>query len=112
MIGSGTARVRLEPLSEMPAASWRVQASLDVEGYDALSRLHRPGELLLLKSGSETLLLRVVGGIPDERELDLLLSRRVYDTPRFEDARGAVGVGILGSIALHVRSILFFTHRR
>ncbi len=91
MVGSGTARVRLEPLSEMPAASWRVQESPDVRGYDALSRLHRPGELLLLKGGGETLLLRVVGGVPDEQETDLLLSRGVLDT--------------LGSGALEVESV-------
>ena len=79
MIGSGTARVRLELLSDMPAASWRVQLSPEVEGFDVLSRLHRPGELLLLKSGGQTLLLRVVGSIPGEQETDLLLSELVYD---------------------------------
>ncbi len=78
MIGSGTARVRLELLSNMPAASWRVQLSPEVEGFDALSRLHRPGELLLLKSGGQTILLRVVGSIPGEQETDLLLSELVY----------------------------------
>jgi len=79
MITSGTARVRLELLSEMPAASWRVQVSPEVEGYDALSRLHRPGELLLLKSGGRTTLLRVVGGVSQTLETDLLLSESVYN---------------------------------
>ncbi len=80
MIGSGTARVRLELLSEMPAASWRVGLSPEVTGYDALSRLHRPGELLLLKSAGESVLLRVVGGLPETAETDLLLSQPVYDS--------------------------------
>ncbi len=79
MVGSGTARVRLELLSEMPAASWRVGLSPEVAGYDVLSRLHRPGELLLLKSAGQSVLLRVVGGLPDALETDLLLSRPVYD---------------------------------
>ena len=80
MIGSGTARVRLELLSGMPAASWRVGLSPEVTGYDALSRLHRPGELLLLKSAGESVLLRVVGGLPETAETDLLLSQPVYDS--------------------------------
>lgn len=80
MVDGGTAPVRLELLSEMPAASWRVQMSPDVEGYDVLSRLHRPGELLLLKSGGETLLLRVVGSVPEGEETDLMLPRSVYET--------------------------------
>lgn len=79
MVGSGTAHVRLELLSAMPAASWRVRLSSEVEGFDVLSRLHRPGELLLLKSGGQTTLLRVVGGVPDDLETDLLLSESVYD---------------------------------
>lgn len=79
MVGSGTAQVRLELLSDMPAASWRVQRSPEVRGYDALSRLHRPGELLLLTSGGQTILLRVVGGVPEPLETDLLLSELVYD---------------------------------
>ena len=80
MVGSGTARVRLELLSEMPAASWRVGLSTEVAGYDALSRLHRPGELLLLRSGEESVLLRVVGGLPDDLETDLMLSRPLYES--------------------------------
>lgn len=80
MVGSGTAKVRLELLSEMPAASWRVGLSPEVAGYDVLSRLHRPGELLLVKSTGQSVLLRVVGGLPDELETDLLLSRPVYNS--------------------------------
>ena len=80
MIGNGTAKVRLELLSEMPAASWRVGLSPEVTGYDALSRLHRPGELLLLKSAGESVLLRVVGGLSETAETDLLLSQPVYDS--------------------------------
>lgn len=80
MIGSGTARVRLELLSEMPAANWRVRTSPAVAGFDALSRLHRPGELLLLESGGERVLLRVVGGIPEDAETDLMLPQSLYDT--------------------------------
>ena len=80
MIGSGTARVRLELLQAMPAATWRVQMSPELGGYDALSRLHRPGELLLVNDGSETLLLRVVGKVPEGVNTDLLLPRSVYET--------------------------------
>ena len=80
MIESGTARIRLELLSEMPAANWRVQTSPEVAGFDVLSRLHHPGELLLLESGGESVLLRVVGGIPEEAETDLLLPQSLYDT--------------------------------
>ena len=79
MVESGTAQVRLELLSEMPAAQWRVQLSPEVEGFDVLSRLHRPGELLLVESGGQTLLLRVVGGVPETAETDLMLPRSVYD---------------------------------
>ena len=79
MIGSGTAQVRLELLSEMPAASWRVQMSPELGGYDILSRIHRPGELLLVGDGSEELLLRVVGSVPEGSETDLLLPRSVYE---------------------------------
>lgn len=79
MVGSGTARVRLELLSDMPAASWRVGLSNEVSGYDAFSRLHRPGELLLLRSAGQSVLLRVVGSLPEGIETDLLLSRPVYD---------------------------------
>ena len=80
MVGNGTASVRLELLSEMPAASWRVGLSPEVAGYDVLSRLHRPGELLLVKSAGESVLLRVVGSLPETDETDLLLSRPVYDS--------------------------------
>ena len=80
MVGSGTARVRLELLSEMPAAHWRVGLSPEVAGYDVLSRLHRPGELLLVKSAGQSILLRVVGGLPEDTQTDLLLSRPVYDS--------------------------------
>lgn len=86
MIGSGTAQVRLELLSDMPAASWRVQMSPDLGGYDILSRIHRPGELLLVGDGSEELLLRVVGSVPEGSETDLLLPRGVYE---------ALDVGVL-----------------
>lgn len=80
MVESGTARVRLELLSEMPAASWRIGLSPEVAGYDVLSRLHRPGELLLVKSAGESILLRVVGDLPEGAQTDLLLSRPVYDS--------------------------------
>jgi hypothetical protein len=79
MIGSGTAEVRLELLAEMAAASWRVQMSPEIGGYDVLSRLHRPGELLLVTDGSEEVLLRVVGQVPEAQEIDLLLPRGVYE---------------------------------
>ncbi len=79
MISSGTASVRLELLGDMPAASWRIQMTSAVEGYDVLSRLHRPGELLLLQSGGEELLLRVVGRVPETQDTDLLLPRELYE---------------------------------
>ncbi|ADI15441.1 rare lipoprotein A [Truepera radiovictrix DSM 17093] len=80
MIGSGTAPVRLELLSDMPAASWRVQMSSEVDGYDVLSRLHRPGELLLLRGAAqEPLLLRVVGRVPETEDVDLLLPRALFE---------------------------------
>lgn len=78
MVGGGTAPVRLELLSEMPAAQWRVQPSPEVGGFDVLSRLHRPGELLLVESGGQALLLRVVGGVPEAAGTDLMLPRSVY----------------------------------
>jgi hypothetical protein len=83
MIGSGIAPVRLELLTDMPAADWRVQMSGDVEGYDVLSRLHRPGELLLVTSGvgdREPILLRVVGRVPETQDVDLMLSRTLFET--------------------------------
>lgn len=79
MLGSGTAPVRLELLDDMPAASWRIQMTTEVEGYDVLSRLHRPGELLLVTSGAESLLLRVVGRVPETQDTDLLLPRALFE---------------------------------
>jgi rare lipoprotein A len=75
MIGSGTARVRLEPLNGigglLPAASL---ASLQY--YDIVARGRRAGELVLLSSASAgPVLVRVVGSrIPPEAGADLLLS--------------------------------------
>jgi rare lipoprotein A len=75
MIGSGTARVRLEPLSGvgglLPAG---VDSSLG--RWDVVARGRRLGELLLLSSASAgPILVRVVGNeIPPEAGADVLLS--------------------------------------
>ncbi len=76
MIGSGTARVRLELLSAAPE---RLSAapSASLSGFQIASRFHEPGQLLLLRSErSQPLLVRVVSG--DVTNADLLLSEEAY----------------------------------
>jgi rare lipoprotein A (peptidoglycan hydrolase) len=75
MIGSGTARVRLEPVSGvggvLPAAS---EATLD--RWDIKARGRQPGELLLLSSAlAGPILVRVIGNeIPTGTGAEVLLS--------------------------------------
>ena len=76
MIGSGTARVRLELLSAVPT-TLSTAPSGALSGFQVMSRFHQPGELLLLRSSqSQPLLVRVVSG--EVRGTDLLLSREAY----------------------------------
>lgn len=78
MLESGTARVRLEPLVATQEASWRVEMQGNLAPYDVLSRVHKVGELLLLDSGKDQLMVRVTGSIPKEENVDLFVSRDVY----------------------------------
>jgi rare lipoprotein A len=75
MIASGTARVRLEPMSGiggvLPAA-----ADASLPRYDIIARGRQPGELVLLSSASSApVLVRVVGNeIPPEAGAEVLVS--------------------------------------
>jgi rare lipoprotein A len=81
MIGSGTARVRLELLSVADSPLWAAAASALLQRYDIVSRFHERGELLYLSAsgGGEPVLVRVIGNdIPDGVNADLLLSADLY----------------------------------
>ena len=79
MIGSGTARVRLELLSAAPERL-STAPSASLSGFQIASRFHEPGQLLLLRSAQnqtgQPLLVRVVSG--DTANADLLLSEEAY----------------------------------
>lgn len=78
MIGSGTARVRLDLLRAAPTRL-TTAPSPNLSGFQVTSRFHPPGQLLLLRSaeqGGQPLLFRVVAG--EVRGTDLLLSDEAY----------------------------------
>jgi hypothetical protein len=81
MIGSGTARVRIELLSVADSPVWAAAAFDQLGGYDIVSRFHERGELLFLSSAGvpDPVLVRVVSNeIPSGMNSDLLLSRELY----------------------------------
>lgn len=81
MIGSGTTRVRLEPVNGIggivPTA-----ALASLPRYDVIARERRPGELLLLSSDSGgPVLVRVVGNVvPTAAGADVLVSPALFRT--------------------------------
>ncbi len=80
MIGSGTARVRLEPLT-LPVGFVRVGALRELRGFEVLSRAHAIGTLLVLEptDGSESIVVRVVGqDVPSETGAHLLVGLELY----------------------------------
>lgn len=80
MIGSGTARVRLEPLT-LPAGFVRVGASSGLVGFEVLSRVHAVGTLLVLEptGGGEGVVVRVVGQqVPSEAGADIMVGLELY----------------------------------
>lgn len=81
MVGSGTARVRLELISVADSPVWAASASDQLARYDIVSRFHQRGDLLFLSSASlpEPVLVRVIGNqLPAGMNADLLLSRELY----------------------------------
>ncbi len=91
MIGSGTARVRLEPIT-LPAGFVRVGATGGLRGFEVLSRAHAIGTLLVLEptDGGESVVVRVVGqDVPSETGADILVGLELY-------ARVGAEVKVLG----------------
>ncbi len=101
MIDDGVAQVRLEPLTPAPALATDVTtppdtliassapqslsrqalATLDLANYDIATNDHEPGELLLLRSAtqSEPIMVRVVAYENlDELDADILLSEELF----------------------------------
>ena len=78
MIGSGTARVRLDLLNAAPSERLSTAPARNLSGFQIVSRFHPPGSLLLLRSAqSQPLLVRVVSGDVTSG-VDLLLSEEAY----------------------------------
>lgn len=80
MIGSGTARVRLEPLT-LPVGFVRVGTAHELRGFEVLSRVHAVGTLLVLEptGGGESIVVRVVGqDVPSETGADLLVGLELF----------------------------------
>lgn len=80
MVGSGTARVRLEPLT-LPTGFVRVGASGTLRGFEILSRAHAIGTLLVLEpsDGGDSVVVRVVGQqVPSETGADILVGLELY----------------------------------
>ncbi|HLV12338.1 MAG TPA: septal ring lytic transglycosylase RlpA family protein [Trueperaceae bacterium] len=76
MLGSGVADVKLEVLS-VPSGMVRVAAYPQLKGYEAISRHHRVGTLLVLDRplGGKPIVVRVVGQeVPAGVPADLLLA--------------------------------------
>jgi rare lipoprotein A len=62
MVAAGTARVRIEPIDAAPAL--RLAPDPTLAANDARSAHHAVGTLLLLRSGDESAIVRVVPGEP------------------------------------------------
>jgi hypothetical protein len=63
MLRSGVARVRVEPI-EAGIGALRLAVAPDLRGFEARSDLHRPGQLLLLRSErlADPVVVRIVAG--------------------------------------------------
>ncbi|HZW98582.1 MAG TPA: septal ring lytic transglycosylase RlpA family protein [Trueperaceae bacterium] len=73
MVGSGVAHVRLEVLT-LPAGMVRVAALGRLTGYEAISRTHPIGTLLVLDAGTRKVVVRVVSQeVPAGTPADLLV---------------------------------------
>jgi rare lipoprotein A len=80
LVTSGVARVRLEVVSGSPGAA-RLAAAPALRGYEALSTVHPPGQLLVLRSSRspDPVLVRVVlGTFPVEANADLVVADTVF----------------------------------
>jgi rare lipoprotein A len=81
MLGSGTARVRLELVSVEGEPVWAAAVSSALTGYRIITRFYPPGKLLYLTSqqAKNPLLVRVVAGdIEPSVGADFLLSPQLY----------------------------------
>ncbi|HEX7000883.1 MAG TPA: septal ring lytic transglycosylase RlpA family protein [Trueperaceae bacterium] len=78
MLGSGVAHVRLEVLT-LPAGVVRVAALGRLRGYEAISRLHPVGTLLVLDAGARKVVVRVISqDIPAGIPADLLVGYDLF----------------------------------
>ncbi len=78
MVGSGVAHVRLEVLT-LPAGVVRVAALGRLRGYEAISRNHPVGTLLVLDAGTRKVVVRVIGReVPTGIPADLLVGYDLF----------------------------------
>ncbi len=78
MVGSGVAHVRIEVLT-LPAGMVRVAAFGQLTGFEAISRVHPVGTLLVLDAGSRKVVVRVVSqDVPTGTPADLLVSYDLF----------------------------------
>jgi rare lipoprotein A len=80
MLGSGTARVRLEVITGLPNST-RLAGVRGLREFEALAPTYAPGQLLVLRSPrtSEPVLVRVVGGtFPVETNADIVVADEVF----------------------------------
>jgi hypothetical protein len=82
MVRSGVARVRVEVLGGAPGSA-RLAGFAGLRPFEALSPVHAPGQLLVLRSdrGVEPVVVRVVAGeFPTELGADLLVAEALVET--------------------------------
>ncbi len=79
MVGAGVADVRLEVLT-LPSGMVRVAGHGQLRGYEAISRTHRAGSLLVISPvGGDPIVVRVVSqDVPPGVPADLLLAHDLF----------------------------------
>jgi rare lipoprotein A len=80
LVGAGVARVRVEVVSGEPGMA-RLAGGASLSGYQALSTLHSPGQLLVLRSDralSPVLVRVVAGAVPVEANADLVVADDLF----------------------------------
>ena len=80
MIGSGTAQVKIEVMT-LPQGMVRIGTTGGLLGFQAASRVHPVGTLLVIRPplGGEPVVVRVVSGqVPIESPADVLVGLELY----------------------------------
>ncbi len=80
LVRSGVARVRVEVVSGMPGMA-RLAGAAHLQGFQALSSAHAPGQLLVLRSDrvAESVLVRVVAGdVPVDANADIVVADDLF----------------------------------